>query len=88
MVGKRYVFKLLDFRQKTQLRFFAKLIRDPGIEDKGFVEDTNTRPLQLEAFILSNRKRKMIKFVPTIDGFKNEKVFFSDTDSNYIKEIK
>ena len=85
MVGERYVDKLLEYWQKTQLRFFAKLLRDRRLDDDGFVEDRNTRPLQLGAFILSNRRRKMIKFVPTIDGFKDEKVDFSDTDSFYKK---
>ena len=57
---------------------------DEGIDKE--IEDKNTMPSQLGALILTNSKRIMNSFVRTIDGFKNNSVYYQDSDSLYIEK--
>ena len=43
-------------------------------------------PLQLETIFPNNGKRKRKKFVLAIDGFKDNKMFYTDADSLYIEK--
>ena len=43
----------------------------------------NTLPSHLGAFILSNSKRTMDKFIREINGFYNNSIYYGDTDSLY-----
>ena len=49
------------------------------------LKKSNTLPLQLAVFILSNSKRIMINFIHAIDGFYSNDVYYTDTDSLYIE---
>ena len=42
-------------------------------------------PLQLGTLIPNNGKRVSKKFVLAIDGFKDDKLFYTDTDSMYME---
>ena len=42
-------------------------------------------PLHLGAFALSNSKRVLNNFIPAIGGFYSNDVYYTDTDSLYIK---
>ena len=60
-----------------------KLKDDDGLEDE--VKKVNTLPLQKAVFTLSNSKRIMNNFIHAIDGFYNNSVCYTDTDSLYIE---
>ena len=59
-----------------------KLKGDIGLQDE--VTEVNTRPLQLGAFVLSNKKRDMNKFKHAVSGFYTNDIYYEDTDSMYI----
>ena len=60
------------------------MIDDPGLEDE--VKKSNTMPLHLGAFVLSNSKRVMNNFLHAINGFYTNDVYYTDTDSIYIEK--
>ena len=60
-----------------------RLRDDEGLQDE--VKKVNTMPPHLGAFVLSNSKRFMRNFLHVIDGFYSNDVFYTDTDSLYIK---
>ena len=62
-----------------------KLKEDAGLQDE--VKKFNTMPLHLSAFVLTNSKRIVKKFLHVIDGFHKNNLYYEDTDSMYI-EIK
>ena len=64
--------------------YIVQLRLDEGVD--GEIDNKNTMPSQLGAFILSNSKRIMNNFVEVIDGFKSNIVFYQDTDSLYIEK--
>ena len=55
--------------------------KDDGLDDDYDIK--NTLPAVLGAFILSNSKRIMNKFVREINGFCINSINFGDTDSLY-----
>ena len=55
----------------------------------GFIIDNDvkkTLPSQLGAFMLSNSKRILNKFIRDINEFYNNSIYYGDTDSLYIKK--
>ena len=83
MMKIEYDKTVVDYWQKADYYYFAKLVRDEGIDGDGISEDKNPMPLQLEASILSNSKRRKNTFVLAIDGFKVGKVYYTNSDSLY-----
>ena len=59
------------------------MIDDKRLEDEN--KKLNTMPLHLGAFVLSNSKRNMNNFIHAMNGFYTNDVFYTDTDSLYIK---
>ena len=57
---------------------------DDGLHDDFDIE--NTVPAVLGAFILSNRRLKMIKFIRETTGFYKNNIYYTDTDSLYIEK--
>ena len=56
---------------------------DAGLEDQD--KKSNTMPLHLGAFVLSNSKRIMNNFIHEIIGFFTNDLYNEDTDSMYIE---
>ena len=77
-----YDDRVKDFWKLPNGNYIVKLALDEGVDND--VEDKNTMPSQLGAFILSNSKRIMNNFIRVIDGFKTNNVYYQDTDSLYI----
>ena len=48
------------------------------------LKKVNTLPLHFGAFVLSNSKQKMNKFIHAIDGFYTNDVYYTVIDSIYI----
>ena len=76
--------RVKDYWKLANGNYIVKMSLDEGIDKE--VEDKNTMPSHLGAFILSNSKRIMNNFVRIIDGFKNNSVYYQDTDSLYIEK--
>ena len=52
-----------------------------GIDDNGVSKKINTQPFQLGSSILSHSKRLMNDVILALDGYKNNKIYYGDTDS-------
>ena len=76
--------RVKDYWRLPNGKYIVKLTLDEGVDTD--VEEKNCMPSQLGAFILSNSKRIMNNFVRCIDGFKNNNVYYQDTDSLYIEK--
>ena len=79
-----YDERVKDYWKLPNGNYFVKLVMDEGVDND--VEEKNTMPSQLGAFILSNSKRIMNNFIRVIDGFKTNNVYYQDTDSLYIEK--
>ena len=75
--------RVKDYWKISNINYIVKMIDDPGLED--VVKKLNTMPLHLGSFVLSNSKRIMNNFIPAIDGFYTNDVYYTDTDSLYIE---
>ena len=78
-----YDERILDYQKNNYGNYIVKMKNDEGLQDE--VKKVNTLPLHLAVFILSNSKRIMNKFIHAIDGFYTNDVYYTDTDSLYIK---
>ena len=58
--------------------------KDDGLDDDCDIK--NTLPAVLGAFILGNSRRIMIKFIRELNGFYNNNIFYTDTNSLYIEK--
>ena len=55
-----------------------------GVDDNGVSKKVNSQPFQFGSLILSHSKRLMNDVILALDGFKNNKIYYGDTDSVYI----
>ena len=62
----------------------VKIKDKEGVDDEGTSKKVNSQPCQLGSFILSHSKRLMNDVMSALDGFKNNKIYYGDTDSVYI----
>ena len=62
----------------------VKLEDDEGIDDFDKAKSINTKPSQFGSEILSHSKRLMNDVINQIDGFYNNNIYYTDTDSLYI----
>ena len=58
--------------------------KDGGLDDDCDIK--NTLPAVLGAFLLGNSRRNMNKFIREINGFYNNNIYYTDTDSLYIEK--
>ena len=79
----QYDKTLLDYQKINHGSYIVKMKDDEGLEDE--IKKANTLPLQLAVFILSNSKRIMNNFIHAFDGFYNNDVYYTDTDSLYFE---
>ena len=78
-----YDERVKDYLKISQGNFFVKMIEDAGLEDE--VKKLNTMPLHVGAFVLINSERYMSNFLHAIKGFYTHDVYYTDTDSLYMK---
>ena len=55
-----------------------------GVDDNVVSKKVNSQPFQFGSLILSHSKRLMNDVILALDGFKNNKIYYGDTDSVYI----
>ena len=75
---------VLDYWKLPIGNFIVKMKKDDGLDDDCDIK--NTLPAVLGAFILSNSKRIMNNFIREINGFYNNNIYYTDTDSLYIEK--
>ena len=75
--------RVKDYWKISGINYIVKMIDDAGMEDE--VKKLNTMPLHLGTFVLSNSKRIMKNFLHAINGFYTNDVYYTDTDSLYMK---
>ena len=64
--------------------FIVKLEEDGGIDNYNKAKSINTMPSHFGSYILSHSKRLMNNVINQIDGFYNNNIYYTDTDSLYI----
>ena len=75
---------VLDYWKLPNGIYFGKMKKDDGLDDDCDIK--KTLPAVLGAFILSNSKRIMNNFIREINGFYNNNIYYTDTDSLYIEK--
>ena len=79
-----YDENVLGYWKLPNGNYIVKLKKDDGLEGDNDVK--NTLPSHLGAFILSNSKRILNNFIREINGFYNNTIYYTDTDSLYIEK--
>ena len=77
-----YDENVLSFWKLSNGNYIVKMKKDDRLDDDNIAK--NTSAAHLGAFILSNSKRILNKFIRKIDGFYTKNVYYTDTDSLYI----
>ena len=62
----------------------VKLEDDEGVDDFDKAKSINTMPSHFGSYILSHSKRLMNNVIKQINGFYNNNIYYTDTDSLYI----
>ena len=75
---------VLDYWKLPNEKYSVKMKKDDGLDDD--CDNKNTLPAVLGAFILGNSRRKMNDFIGEINGFYNNNIYYTDTDSLYIEK--
>ena len=75
---------VLDYWRLPNENYIVKMKNDDGLVDD--CDNKNTLPSVLGAFILGNSGRIMTKFIREINGFYNNNIDYTDTDSLYIEK--
>ena len=64
--------------------FMVKIIEKEVVDDERISKKVISQPCQLGSFILSQSRRLMNDVILALDGFKNNKIYYGDSDSMYI----
>ena len=75
---------VLDYWKLPNENYIAKMKKDDGLDDDCDIK--NTLPAVLGASILANSRRIMNNFIREINGFYENNVYYTDTDSLYIEK--
>ena len=79
-----YDENVLDYWRLPKENYIVKFKKDDGLD--GNNDEKITLLSHLGAFILSNSKRIMNKFIREINGFHNNSIYYGDTDSLCIEK--
>ena len=75
---------VLDYWRLPNGNYIVKMKNDDGLDDDCDIK--NTLPTVLGAFILVNSRRIMNKFIRELNGFYENNIYYTDTDSLYIEK--
>ena len=75
---------VLDYWKLPIGNYVVKMKKDDGLDDDCDIK--NTLPAVLGAFILANSRRIMNKFIRELNGFYDNNIYYTDTDSLYIEK--
>ena len=83
-VKKEFDENVLDYWKLPNGIYTVKIKKHDGLDDDCDIK--NTLPADLGAFILSNSRRIMNNFIRELNGFYNNNIYYTDTDSLYIEK--
>ena len=75
---------VLDYWKLPNGNYIVKLKKDDGLDDDCDIK--NTLPAVLGALILAKSRRIMNDFIKDINGFYDNNIYYTDTDSLYIEK--
>ena len=75
---------VLDFWKIPNGNYIVRMKKDDGLDDDCDIKNTFTAVLG--AFILANSRRIMNNFIREINGFYDNNIYYTDTDSLYIEK--
>ena len=75
---------VLDYWKLPNENYIVKMKKDDGFDDDCDIK--NTLPAVLGSFILANSRRIRNKFIREINGFQENNIYYTDTDSLYIEK--
>ena len=75
---------VLDYWKLPNEKYFVKIKKDDGLDDDCDIK--NTLPAVLGSFSLANSRRISNKFIREINGFFEDNIYYTDTDSLYIEK--
>ena len=64
----------------------VNIVDHEGVDDNGISKKINSQPFQFGSTILSHSKGLMNDVILALNGFKNNKIYYGDTDSVYIQK--
>ena len=88
-VSENWMITGYDDRVKNYIplengNYMVNIVDHEAFVDNGISKKINSQPFQFGSTILSHSKRLMNDVILTLDGFKNNKIYYGDTDSVYI----
>jgi hypothetical protein len=77
---------IMDYHHLDSEMYVVQKKNDPGLDCKKENNKPKTKevPIHLGSFILAHSKRLMNNIILSVDGFKENVIYYSDTDSIYI----
>ena len=75
---------VLEYWKLPNGKNIVKMKKDDGLDDDCDIK--NTLPEVLGAFILANSRRNLNNFIREINGFYENNVYYTDTDSLYVEK--
>ena len=75
---------VLEYWKLPKENYIVKMKKEDGLDDDCDIK--NTLPAHLGAFILANSRRIINNFIREINGFSENNVYYTDTDSLYIEK--
>ena len=83
-MGENFHDRVKEWFPLKNGNLIVKLEDDEGVDDYDKAKSMNTMPSHFGSYILSHSKRLMNKVIKEIDGFYNNIIYYTDTDSLYI----
>ena len=80
----KYDENVLHYWKLPNGNYIVKLKKDDGLDGDKYLRNTLTS--HLGAFLLSNGKRIMKRFIREINRFYKNNIYYTDTDSLYVEK--
>ena len=79
-----YGDSIIEWFPLKNIIIMVKKKDEDGVDDECISKKYNSQPCQLGSFLLSHSKTLMNDVLWALDGFKNNKIYYGDTDTIYI----
>ena len=83
-MGENFDDRVKEWFPLKNGNLIVKLEDDEGVDDYDKAKSVNTMPSHFGRYILSHSKRLMNNVIKQINGFYNNNIYYTDTDSLYI----
>ena len=83
-IETEYHDRLKEYIHLKNGNYLVNVKDHDAVDDNGVSKKINSQAFQFGSLILSHSKRLMNDVILALDGFKNNKIYYGDTDSVYI----